>query len=204
MTTLVVTIAIALIGAFVSFVGVILSKEQKISEFRLSWIEALRDDLAYLIARVQAIHATLKGTPGPINIGTPQGLKLREEFLELTQASVRIKLRLNPKKESHKAVITLMDENEKLFETGIGNAAFDQIDDFASRITEASQQLLRSVWEEVKRGEPVFRVTKWISLAIAVLALLLLVVALSLQPRTPGFTNHGSSYPNTAPLRSQK
>ena len=42
----------ALIAAIVSLLGLIISKEQKTSEFRQAWIDALRSDLTHLIHRI--------------------------------------------------------------------------------------------------------------------------------------------------------
>ena len=183
MTTLLVTIALALVGASVSFVGIILSKEQKVSEFRLNWLEALRDDIASLIARALAIHAVHRNAGGPPISNSPIGIKLTEDFLEINRVSVRIRLRLNPKKQTHMPVILLMDEIEDLFGKGIANAPFEQIDELTTRVTKASQQLLRSVWEEVKNGEPTFQVTKWVALGVALISLGLLAFVVVLQVR---------------------
>jgi hypothetical protein len=181
MTTLLVTIALALFGASVTFVGIILSKEQRVSEFRLSWLEALREDIASLIARALAIHGVHVNAGGPPPANSQIGMKLTEDFLEINKVSIRIRLRLNPNKETHKPVILLMDEIEELFGKGIGNAPFDQIDKLADKVTDASQQLLKSVWEEVKNGEPAFRVTKWVALAISIIAIGLLAIGIYFQ-----------------------
>jgi hypothetical protein len=181
MTTLLVTIALALVGALVSFVGIILSKEQRVSEFRLSWLEALRDDISSLIARALAIHAAHRNEGGPPVANSQMGMRLIEDFLEINKVSVRIRLRLNPRKETHKPVILLMNEIEGLFGKGIEKAPFQQIDDLTTRVTNASQQLLRSVWEEVKNGEPAFRVTKWTALGVAIIALALLAFGIAFQ-----------------------
>ena len=183
MTTLIVTIALTLVGASVSFVGIILSKEQRVSEFRLSWLEALREDIACLIARALAIHEKNRNAVGYLASDSPLGMKLSEDFLEINKVSVRIRLRLNPNKEAQKAVILLLDESEKLFAMDIEKNPFGQIDDLTTRITSASQKLLRSVWDEVKRGEPAFQMAKWTALGIALLALALLACGLYFQVR---------------------
>jgi hypothetical protein len=181
MTTLLVTIALALVGASVSFVGIILSKEQKVSEFRLNWLEALREDIVSLIARALAIHAAHRNAGGPPIANSQMGMRLTEDFLEINKASIRIRLRLNPRKESHKPVILLMDEIETLFGKGIEKTPFEQIDELTTRVTNTSQQLLRSVWEEVKNGEPAFQVTKWITLGVAIIALVILAFGMAFQ-----------------------
>lgn len=47
---------VALIAVFVSFIGLIISKEQKISEFRQAWINTLRDDIAKFLGQVDSVR----------------------------------------------------------------------------------------------------------------------------------------------------
>ena len=74
-----------------------------------------------------------------------------------------------------------MDEIETLFGKGIEKTPFEQIDELTTRVTNTSQQLLRSVWEEVKNGEPAFQVTKWITLGVAIIALVILAFGMAFQ-----------------------
>ena len=46
----------AIIAGVVSFLSLIISKEQSISDFRQQWIDALRKDIAIIVGRVVAIH----------------------------------------------------------------------------------------------------------------------------------------------------
>jgi hypothetical protein len=46
----------ALIAGTVSLLGLIISKEQKTSEFRHAWIDALRSDLTAFLTQINAIH----------------------------------------------------------------------------------------------------------------------------------------------------
>ena len=60
-------IGAALIAGVVSLLGLVISKEQKVSEFRQAWIDALRSDVASLISHVNAIHGAIQagfGDPG--------------------------------------------------------------------------------------------------------------------------------------------
>jgi len=57
----------AVIAGFVSILGLIISKEQKTSEFRQTWIDSLRSDIASLIARASALQVIFSagGSPPP-------------------------------------------------------------------------------------------------------------------------------------------
>ena len=46
------SIIVAIIAGFVSFIGLVITKEQKVSEFRQVWIDALRNDVAELMSAV--------------------------------------------------------------------------------------------------------------------------------------------------------
>jgi len=50
----------ALIAGIVSLLGLIISKEQKTSEFRQAWIDALRCDLTAFLTQINAIHDATK------------------------------------------------------------------------------------------------------------------------------------------------
>src|SRR5947208_1351430 len=70
-------------GAF-SLLGLIISKEQKVSEFRQSWIDALRNDLGLLVAHAYQIQAfILMHQPYDPSAGWQQ---TREDYVGLNQA----------------------------------------------------------------------------------------------------------------------
>jgi len=50
------TIIAAVIAAIVSLLGLIISKETKVSEFRQAWIDSLRAEIAAVITHAQALH----------------------------------------------------------------------------------------------------------------------------------------------------
>ena len=56
----VATIAAALVAGLVSFIVTVLSKEQKTSEFRQAWIDALRSDIADFVAKNALFMAAIR------------------------------------------------------------------------------------------------------------------------------------------------
>jgi len=87
---------------------------------------------------------------------------LKQEFLKIELMQARIELRLNPKE--HRDLIG------KLRSTVRFNSV--EVADIASH-TQAVESLLADVqivlkteWKRVKRGEPIYWLTKWISLLI--------------------------------------
>lgn len=87
------TIAAALIAGLVSLLGLIISKEQKTSEFRQAWIDALRTELSAVIAHANAIHGAKAA-----DFKTPAELwkDVRDDYVGINEATARIRLRLNP------------------------------------------------------------------------------------------------------------
>jgi len=50
------TIVAAVIAAIISLLGLIISKENKVSEFRQAWIDSLREEIAAVITHAHAVH----------------------------------------------------------------------------------------------------------------------------------------------------
>lgn len=55
----------AIVGGFFSFVSLISSKEQKVSEFRQQWIDGLRDELSTLFSSARALCRAMEETRSP-------------------------------------------------------------------------------------------------------------------------------------------
>ncbi|MCT7541246.1 hypothetical protein [Aliarcobacter cryaerophilus] len=155
------SIIVAIIAGFVSFIGLVITKEQKISEFRQAWIESLRNDIAELMSAInhfELAYLTHKkqnqGKWSPNFIG---------EYVEITNKIQllihRINLRLNPKdcedliEELTKLSNILTSPSEMIEEQVLENAT--------KNFTEKAHQIIKNEWEKVKKGEPWFTFTKW-------------------------------------------
>jgi len=106
-----VTIIAALIAGAVSLVAITLSKEQKISEFRQAWIDALRADLASFLSSARAfaramdarnVHGVESKDPGKTLFTLEKVGEIRATAAE---SYYRIKLRLNPGEADHKELL---------------------------------------------------------------------------------------------------
>ena len=141
----------ALIAGGVSLVGLLISNQSKVSEFRQEWINALREDIALYIS-----HA-----------GRPGG-----EIAKLNETSSRIQLRLNPDEPESKAVFDAMH--------GVRRASVESTSEFvavgtaASDLVKATQVVLKE-WLRVKTGEPFYR---WTFRSVVAGLLLLVLVFL--------------------------
>lgn len=149
-------IVVALIAVFVSFIGLIISKEQKTSEFRQAWINTLRDDISKFIGQIDKISKLVlinktsidekkEETSNDVILGS----------IEMRELQSKIALLINPKEVKHTKLIELLD-------TIIQNIMQHENNTHAiSELTELSQQILKEEWDRVKKGEPIFNIFKW-------------------------------------------
>jgi hypothetical protein len=140
------TIEAGLIATGITLLGILITNQAKVSEFRQKWIDALRDDAAMLITHTLMIHAASKDDD------------IDESFVQVQQTIARIRLRLNPKEPRTEAVVAAMNEMRAAnhAENEVEFAVLNQrIDAF----TNAVQDVLKTEWKRVKYGEPLY---KWV------------------------------------------
>jgi len=166
----------AIIAGGISFVVTVLTKEQKTSEFRQAWIDALRSDLSDFISTVNTFSSFLR-------LKTSRGQPPEDlvAFLEQRSADVhrmgvsynRILLRLNPKEHTKltaqlKELLSVMSSHEKVLDE-------KHVDRLTDEVVAEAQRILKGEWRRVKRGETIFQVTKYVSLALFILAVAFLI-----------------------------
>ncbi|WLH49741.1 hypothetical protein [Pseudomonas tolaasii] len=152
----------AVVTGFFSFVNLVSAKENKVSEFRLAWIDGLRNEIAEYSAGVQEL-ARFKVFRDAHAVRQITELEAHQQWLDQSKDALQqvvksmscIQMRLNPKRaeedpESHEAVlmrliITARDEFNR------GDYGSSQTR--CVEIREAAAPLLKSTWETVKRGE---------------------------------------------------
>jgi len=171
----------AIVGGFFSFVSLISSKEQKVSEFRQEWINELRGDLSVFFSSARALSRTMQETRSPNTTDDDiQDFKFGKEKighmrLAGADALYRVKLRLNKNEPEHQ-------ELQRLLETAINIQNRINIDkgldytealDAIERASDYSQDILKSEWERVKKGEPTYRYSRNFAVAVLLLGFLL-------------------------------
>ncbi len=160
----------ALVAGLVSLLGLIISKEQKISEFRQAWIDALRSEISALISHANAIHGT---SAAGLERASELWKVVRPDFLGINQAAANVRLRLNPKEKEASAVLEQIEGLEQLLLPG-RTVEYAQIDETEKRLVAAAQVLLKQEWLRVKQGEQVYRIAR----ICALIVLMVCVVAL--------------------------
>lgn len=147
-----------LIATGASLLGILITNQAKVSEFRQKWIDALREDAATLITHTLAIHAAHPGD------------EVDESFNQVYQTTARIRLRLNPKEDNSVAVIATMNAMRDANHTE--NLEFKVLNQRVDDFTNAIQKVLKEEWKRVKFGEPLYR-TVFILVLLLGVALLL-------------------------------
>jgi len=145
----------AFIAALVSLIGLIISKEQKTSEFRQAWIDALRGEVAAVIAHANAIHGSAAA-----NFDTSAKLweTARLDFVGINDATARIRLRLNPSEKDSQAVLGSISALESSINSMLMDSAL--LNETEKKLVEDAQILLKKEWRRVQRGEPFFVLAK--------------------------------------------
>ena len=162
-------ITAALIAGLVSLLGLIVSKEQKVSDFRQAWIDDLRSEIALLIAHGNAIHGSL--SVGWVNIADAWK-DIRVDYVGINEAAGRIRLRLNPKEPESRQILKTIEELETILRPSLKAPDYVKLNATEKRLVDETNAVLKSEWRRVKGGECVYQVAKYVALFVVVSALI--------------------------------
>ncbi|MEA3194313.1 MAG: hypothetical protein QOD26_2646 [Betaproteobacteria bacterium] len=187
------TVTAAFVAAFVAFLSSVLSKEQKTSEFRYTWLNAVLDDIAKFTGAAESISGTAWShfkTEGPEKAQVFLA-GAEPQIRDMLGAYYRARIRLYPLE--HEEVLKALESLQALFlKSDIPDPA--KVDPLVRDIVRTSHEALKAEWGRVKRGETTFRWIKHISLFVIVLALALAI-------GFAGFMALGHQSPETATPR---
>lgn len=186
------TVIAAFIAALVSLLGLIISKEQKTSEFRQAWIDALRADIGAVVAHANAIHGVAAAN---FDTSTKTWEAASEHFVGINKATASIRLRLNRNERESQAVLAAIDDLESHLNPGALNA--QDMNVIEKRLVSDAQTLLKKEWLRVRSGEPVFRFAK-------ALLLIFLLVSMVFLANSILRSNGPATQPNSQPAASIK
>jgi hypothetical protein len=166
-------VSAALIAGLVSLLGLIVSKEQKVSEFRQAWIDALRAELSSLIAHANAIHgANMAGFAN----SSEAWKVVRADFVGINEAAARIRLRLNSKESEAVAVLSQLERLEQLLAPETTKIDYLQLNTAEKELVSVAQVVLKQEWLRVRRGEQVFRVARFAALCVCAACVIALII----------------------------
>ena len=156
----------AIIAGLVSLLGLIIGKEQKVSEFRQAWIDELRKCIVSYLVNINAISDSLRLKKTGQTIDAKDVIA---HYKLLNEASHGIKLRVNAAEKPAKALLMAMERFEGIASDN-GSLTPEKIRTVEQEFLLTSRDLLKFEWNRVKRGEKTFVWTK-IVLAVAVLSM---------------------------------
>ena len=160
-------IGAAVIAALISLVGLIISKEQKTSEFRQAWIDALREDLTTYLTQVRGICDGAR-------VGYPTLEKKVETltplYAALNKATYAITLRINPDEPDAQSVLKSMSGLQVVISSPTSLTP-GNIDPLEAELLLSAKRLLKLEWRRVKRGEPSFVAAKICALIFVIATL---------------------------------
>ncbi len=176
----VATVVASLITGMIALVNLTLSKEQKVSEFRQDWIDGLRDDLAKFASLIRFLAAAAQSSamfvPEVSQQNFPRTPEQIAQFRALAgECLSRIELRLNPDEADHVELLRLL-RRAAVASAPKGPAFFPDSEALTalSAAMDFARPVLKSEWNRVKAGEPIFRRLRvWVLPAILVLSLAL-------------------------------
>jgi hypothetical protein len=161
------TVVAAVIAGLISVVTLTLTKEQKISDFRQAWIDGLRQDLSEFFASARAMARASEelATFGsqyasmPFTMPAAQIAGIRQA---VAVAFYRIKLRLNVEETEHKELLRLLSRVTEEQNQQLGAPSFNvnKVLQAVETASEYARPVLKAEWNQVKRGEPQFRLVR--------------------------------------------
>lgn len=166
----------AIIAGVISLFSLIISKENKISEFRQEWVNSLRNELATLIACVDAVNFHLS-----LEKSTQEDLSSAKKTLrEMHEAKAKILLRINPKENLSIDTIAAIDNLlANIHKTK--QSELPQLKSDTDALIAASQKLLKFEWDRVKRGERIFFVITCASIIFVAVTTVMFIASFSIN-----------------------
>lgn len=161
-------ITASVIAGVISLLGLLISKEQKTSEFRQAWIDDLRKEVASLIAYANAIHGFAHGGPKTL----AEGWKgVRDDFVGINQAAAMIRLRLNPNEPASMDILRTIEQIERLLSPG-RHVDFNELNDVEKTLAGQTAFVLKTEWNRVRAGEIAYRVARHAAVVFVLVALI--------------------------------
>lgn len=170
----------AVITSTLAFVGIMVGKDQKTSEFRQAWIEGLRTDVSEYLSAAWSIWREVKH--GDAN--KPMWERVRDHATEEARLATRINLRLNFREQPSKD----LDDKIKALTKSIQGwqaTSFEDIKTASDEVEKATSIILKTEWERVKRGELGYFITKWLVLLAIPIGVLTVAFVLLNAPAGP-------------------
>ncbi|MFT7359304.1 hypothetical protein [Parasphingorhabdus sp.] len=165
----------AIIAGILTYLGLVIAKEHRVSEFRQQWIDNVREDIADLIAELSLIVSQYQ-TWTEKERDEKHDL-LNAHFVSANVALMRTRLRLNPIEPNSQEILEILEKTQQIFNSD--EPDFDMLESFEKPLLLATQKVLKTEWNRVRRGEPIYVVSKWVALCFSVLAIIAISISVA-------------------------
>ncbi len=171
LVTLVGVLFAALVGGFFSFVNLISSKEQKISEFRQEWINSLRDSISKHISTLYYLShlytAYLAQDPSKHNrFEMTKGVEESYSKINETYNDIIFRINENEKKNNAKEINSDFLSALEVCRDKFSKAEFSEVAECCATLRKQTKPLLKLEWERVKSGERTYRYSKYTAIVV--------------------------------------
>lgn len=164
-------IVAALIAGAVAFLVLVLTKENKTSEFRQAWIDGLRDDIAKLSASMSTMASMLDLKSEFKEDLAAFRTDKHDSFVKMRVYIDRIRLRLNV--DEHTEMLQVLSNfHDHRPKEGA------EIQDLCEQLVTQGHIILKTEWERVKAGERAFVLAKNTSVVLAGMMLAFAIITL--------------------------
>lgn len=171
--------SIAIITGLISYAALILSKDQKVSEFRQDWINAIRKDVAEfagLVAMVASLtdqynfrHSNTWNKAKKVELYEAYWDQIQPQIKRIVELSYHIRLRLNPENDNDH--IQRLNDIDRLFVDPQSNLAnVKAVEAKLENFLKPFQDMLKREWMRVRRGEFSYRAARTLILTVLLLA----------------------------------
>jgi hypothetical protein len=182
----------ALIAGVISLLGLVISKEHKVSDFRQAWNDALREDVALLITHMECLRGAHAAQPD-----RPPWADRKDHFIAINRAITAVRLRVDPDFPRHQAFLQALTEMENAAQEG-NIATSERIGPAVEALTEASRNVIREEWALIRRGEGVYLWSRYAAVGIIIAAL---VILLALVPAWVRAERNANAAVQSQPLK---
>ncbi len=163
------------ITGLISLLGLIISKEQKTSEFRQQWIDSLRDELSQLLGSTEAVIQHIRvlneyanESHGAIFNRVAAFEKVKPEIADAEKYYHKILLRINPNE--HHELVSVLEKMRELFGSGQIPSS-TELHSIETELVRVTQSTLKKEWIRVKSGELTFKIAKIVALLILIISM---------------------------------
>jgi hypothetical protein len=176
----------ALIAGFFSYVNLVSAKESKVSEFRLKWIDGLREEISRFAA---AVHELVRLSAIKQNLELKDYVQATSEPFRLARESITaIQLRLNPKcvtEDPDSPEAKLMNEINRMREAFL-SSKYSLVVEGIDQVRILAAPLLKREWERVKTGESGYRRARTAAVVLLIAGILFIAFATYRVSRSEG------------------